>query len=174
MNLFSSTRMPFLLLFIATAGLLGFGYYLQFAQGLEPCPMCIFQRLCYFAAGLVALLAGMHGSRGGARRLYAALILLASLIGAGIAGRQSWLQHLPPEQVPECGPGLDFMLEMYPLWDVVTKALKGTGECAEVNWTFLNLSIAEWSLICFIAMTVWTLLIWFIRPAQPTLAFKLR
>jgi protein dithiol:quinone oxidoreductase len=75
------------------------------------------------------------------------------MMGAAVAGRQVWLQHLPPDQVPECGPGLEYMLEVYPLGETLAKILKGTGDCAEVDWTFLGLSIAEWALISFIVLT---------------------
>lgn len=132
------------------AGLLGFGYYLQYQVGLEPCPMCIFQRLCFMAVLLLTLLGTLHGPRGRIAALYAVLVAGTALLGAAIAGRQVWLQHLPEDQVPQCGPGLDYMLEMYPLGEVITKALRGTGECASVDWTFLGGSIASWSLVWFV------------------------
>lgn len=146
---------------IAVISLLGYGYYLEYFEDLVPCPMCIFQRLCYMAIVAVALAAVIHGParRGGI--VYCTLLALFAAIGAGIAGRQTWLQHLPPELVPECGPGLEFMLEMYPLLETIEKALIGTGDCAEVTWTFLSLSIAEWSLVCFTGMfaaAVWQLM----------------
>jgi disulfide bond formation protein DsbB len=78
--------------------------------------------------------------------------MLFSMMGAAVAGRQVWLQYLPPDQVPECGPGLEYMLEVYPLGETLAKILKGTGDCAEVDWTFLELSIAEWALISFIVL----------------------
>lgn len=154
-------RLVFAAIFAVCAGLLAFGYYLQYGRGLEPCPMCIFQRLCFFAVMAVAAVAALHAPGTAGTRIYAGLVFLASAIGAGIAGRQTWLQHLPADRVPECGPGLDFMLEMYPLWDVISKALKGTGECADKAWVFLGLSIAEWSLLWFllIALTaLWVLI----------------
>jgi len=140
------------------AGLLGFGYYLQFAEGQEPCPLCIFQRLCFMAVGAIAVAGAIHGPRGFGRWLYGAGLILSALAGAGIAGRQVWLQHLPPDQVPECGPGLDYMLDVFPLADAVRMAFSGSGECAEVGWTFLSLSIAEWSLFWFAFVAVATLL----------------
>ena len=101
------------------AGLLGFGYYLQFQSGLEPCPLCVFQRICFMAIALLALAAGAHGARHRGAAVYCALIFIAAIIGAGIAGRQVWLQHLPADQIPECGPGLNFLLEMYPLTETI-------------------------------------------------------
>ncbi|HEY7841608.1 MAG TPA: disulfide bond formation protein B [Gammaproteobacteria bacterium] len=134
------------------AALLGYGYWLQFAEGLEPCPLCVFQRLCYMAVGAIAVVGAVHGPGAMWRRLYSGVLFLAAAIGAGIAGRQVWLQHLPPDQVPECGPGLDYMLDVFPLSDALRMAFTGSGECAEVDWTFLSLSIAEWSLFWFLAV----------------------
>ena len=144
-----SHRVFFLLVAIGCASLLGYGYYLEFYQDLLPCPMCIFQRLCYMAIIVVALGAAAHGPARVAGMFYCIASAIFAALGAGIAGRQTWLQHLPPELVPECGPGLEFMLEMYPLLETIEKALQGTGDCAEVSWTFLSFSIAEWSLACF-------------------------
>ena len=151
---FPSRRLVNFCGFLVCAALLGFGYYLQYYQGLEPCPLCIFQRVAFFALGVVFLLAALHNPRGWGRRVYAVLLLLAAGVGAVIAGRQVWLQSLPPDQVPECGPGLNYMLEMFPLAEVITTVLRGSGDCAEVDWTFLGLSIAGWALILFVALGV--------------------
>ena len=135
-------------------GLLGFGYYLQFARGLEPCPLCILQRLCFIATGAIALAAALHGPRAVWRWIYSGALIVAAGTGAGIAAWQVWLQHLPPDQVPECGPGLDYMLDAFPLSDAVRMAFSGSGECAKVDWTFLTLSIAEWSLFWFAVIAI--------------------
>lgn len=147
-------RFLFALTAVGCAALLGFGYYLQFAEHIEPCPMCIFQRLCYMAIVVVTLLGALHGPQRGGVYVYAVMTSLAALVGAGIAARQTWLQHMPAEQVPACGPGLEFMLEQFPLAQVIKQALRGTGECAAVDWTFLSLSIAAWSLLCFSGVLV--------------------
>jgi disulfide bond formation protein DsbB len=149
-----SQRIPYAAVALLCAGLLGFGYYLQFGQGLEPCPLCIFQRLAFMAVGAAALVGAIHGPRGAWRYLYHGAIVIFAAVGAAIAGRQVWLQHLPPDQVPECGPGLDYMLEVFPLSDVIRMAFTGSGECAEVDWTFLGFSIAEWSLFWFVAIAI--------------------
>ena len=140
-------------LFIALACLLllGFGYYLQFVLGLDPCPLCILQRVAYLGVGLVCLVGFFHGP---ATRIYAAPALVCALAGAAVASRQVWLQHLPPERVPECGPGLDFILQAFPVFDALKLIFTGSGECAETVWTFLSLSIAEWSLFWFCALSV--------------------
>jgi protein dithiol:quinone oxidoreductase len=147
-------RWLFALTALICAALLSFGYYLQYHDGLEPCPMCIFQRICYFAILGTATVAALHGPTGVGGRFYAAIAGFSAVIGGAIAGRQVWLQHLPADQVPECGPGLEFMLEVYPLAEVIKTALRGTGECATVVWTFLGGSIAEWSLACFAGLAV--------------------
>jgi disulfide bond formation protein DsbB len=140
--------------FLFCAGLLGYAYHVQFNLGLEPCPLCIFQRVAFLATGCVFLLAAVHNAGRIASRVYAVLILLASLCGAAIAGWHVRLQHLPPEQVPECGPGLDYMLEVFSFSETLKKVFTGSGECAEVSWQFLGLSMPAWALLCFIALAL--------------------
>jgi disulfide bond formation protein DsbB len=149
-----SGRQFYLILFLTAASLLGYGYYLQFVDGLNPCPLCIFQRVAYIAIIIIGFIGLLHGPRKVWSIVYSSLILLSALIGAGIAGRQVWLQHLPPDRVPECGPGLDFMLDVFPLAETLRMVFTGSGECAEVDWTFLGFSIAEWSLAWFILFAI--------------------
>ena len=150
----ASPRTFFLAIFLICAALLGYGYYLQFGQGLEPCPLCVFQRIAFIAVLAVALVGLIHGPYGLTAAIYSGLLTLFAAIGAVIAGRQVWLQHLPADQVPECGPGLDYMLEVFPLGETLKMVFTGSGECAEVDWTFLFLSIAEWSLTWFILLAL--------------------
>lgn len=157
-KLLNHPRHPFLLLFATCAGLLGFGLYLQYYGGYEPCPMCIMQRYAFVAVALVALVAGLHGSSDGARRGYGLLLLLLALAGGGVAARQSWIQIYPPA-IPECGPGLEFMLDSFPLADALPMIFRGAGDCTERAWTFLGLSIANWSLICFAAIALFGALV---------------
>ena len=155
------TRLFYLALFVVCLSLLGFGLYLEHAQGIEPCPLCAFQRMCYIAITLIALASAIHNPTSWMRYIYSGLTLTASLIGVGIAGRQTWLQHLPPELVPECGPGLEYMMEVFPFADAMKMILSGSGECAEVHWSFLSFSIAEWSLVCFSLILIATLFVTF-------------
>jgi protein dithiol:quinone oxidoreductase len=137
---------------VVCALLLGSGYYLQYVDGLDPCPLCHVQRAFYYLVGAAFLAGAFHG------RLFPAYGSLAALFavgGIGTAGRQVWLQHLPPDKVPQCGPDLEFMLRNLPLSRTLEKLFTGTGECAVVEWTFLGLSIAEWSLIWFGALFVY-------------------
>lgn len=131
---------------------LGFALYLQHVVGLEPCPLCIFQRVAVFAAMAVLTLALLHNPARTGQRIYAALGLLAALAGLGVAGRHVWLQHLPADQVPACGPGLDYMLEVFPMREVFDMVLLGSGECAVVDWTFLGFSLAELTAVVFVGL----------------------
>ena len=144
-----SPRLFYSIIFVICASLLGFGLYLEHSAGLEPCPLCVFQRIAYIVVGLFALIGAIHNPQKLFERIYTSLILIASLCGAGIAGRQVWLQHLPEDKIPECGPGLEYMLDAFPFTDALKMILSGSGECAEVQWTFLSFSIAEWSIVCF-------------------------
>lgn len=135
----------------ACAALLAFAYYLQYVRGLDPCPLCLVQRGFFYLVMVVLLVGALHGR---ARGVYGTLAALFALGGAGIATRQVWLQHLPKDKVPQCGPDLYFMLENFPLSQTLTKLISGTGECAAVDWTFLGMSIAEWSLVWFVALAI--------------------
>ena len=150
------SRLFYLALFAVSAGLLGFGLYLEHVKNLEPCPLCVFQRVAFAAVMLIALLAAVHNPRHIMRPVYAALLMGAGLAGAGIAARQLWLQHLPPELAPACGPGLEYMLSAFPFMEALQMVLSGSGECAEVQWAFLGLSIPAWSLAWFVMIVIAT------------------
>lgn len=146
------------LILLSTIGLMGYALYTQYFEYLEPCPLCMTQRLFYILIGLFALLALVHRK---GQKIYAVLGVISAIGGAGFAGRQVWLQHLPPELVPACGPSLEYMLETFPLSQTLKTMLSGDGNCAEVVWTFMGLSMGEWSLVCFlgfIAVWCWQLL----------------
>lgn len=143
---------------LACAGLMGYALYSEHVLGYEPCPLCIFQRVAVIVLGMVFLAAAIHGPGPGGRRAYALLLLLAAAGGAGVAGRHLWLQSLPPERVPACGPGLDYMLESFPFTEMLRTVLSGSGECAEVNWRLLGLAMPGWVLISVVllgAFGVW-------------------
>ena len=142
--------------FLACAGLLAFGYYLQFSVGLEPCPLCILQRIMLLATGVAFLLAALHhpAGRPGAG-VYAGAIALCALTGAAISARHTWIQHLPEDQRPACGPSLDFMLSTFGPVKSLGRILRGSGECGKVDWTLLSFSIPEWTLVAFLALAIW-------------------
>ncbi|NOU00731.1 MAG: disulfide bond formation protein B [Gallionella sp.] len=140
-------------------GLMGFGLYLQYVKHQDPCPLCMVQRVVFVAILVVFALATLHGPKVVGERIYAALIVLLSLTGVGVAARHIWIQNLPKDQVPACGPGLDYMLETMPMGDVLQKLMHGSGECAEKGWTFLTLNIPEWSLLCYLALAALAVLV---------------
>ena len=150
--LLPARRAAYFLGFLACAALMGFALYLQYAMGLEPCPLCVFQRVAMIATGVVFLVAALHnpGRRGAA--FYGVLTLIAAGIGAGLAAWQVWIQGQPKGSVPSCGMGLDYMLDTLPLTDVISRVLKGSGECAEQGWVFLGLAIPSWTFVFFVAM----------------------
>jgi disulfide bond formation protein DsbB len=145
-------RAGYLAGFLVCAGMIAFALYLQHFEGQEPCPLCILQRVAWITLGSLFLVAAIHGPARVGAAVYGALLILVAGAGAAIAGRHVWLQNLPRDQVPACGPDLDYMLRQFPLSETLRRVLSGTGECAESGWTFLGLSIAGWSL-------VWLLLI---------------
>jgi disulfide bond formation protein DsbB len=148
-----SLRLYFLALFLLCIGEVCFGIiYLQMMEGVEPCPMCIMQRYALLGVGLVALVAVLH-NRGAI--VYGALITLVALAGGGVAVRQSWLQLHPPETMG-CGPGLEYMLENFPLTELLPKLFRGEGDCSVVDWTLFGLSIANWGLITFAGIVIVT------------------
>ena len=133
--------------FAACAALIAYALYTQFQQGLDPCPLCIFQRIGVAALGLVFLAAALQNPRGWGASVYALLIALAALVTAAVAARHVYVQHLPPGALPSCGAPLAVLLKFTPLWEVIRKVLTGSGECGEVNWRFLGLAMPAWVLI---------------------------
>ena len=131
-----------------------FAWYLEYQVGLNPCPLCMTQRVFVVAGGLVALAAFLHTSAGWGRRVYGLLCAASAIAGGAVAARHVWLQHLPPDQVPACGPSLEYMLETLPFRETLSMVLMGDGNCAETHWTLLGLSIPEQTLILFVVITV--------------------
>lgn len=167
------TTYRYLQVFLVMMTVIGMSFALFFLQrymGFSPCPLCILQRIGLMIMGGFALIAAFFNPKSKAIRL---LLWLGSLAGigwaAGIAGRHVWLQHLPADQVPSCGPGLDYWLDTLPMQQVLNEILSGSGECATIDWTFMGLSIPEQSLIFFSALIVVHLVILW-RIIRPTAA----
>ena len=139
--------------------------YLEEVLELEPCPLCMTQRVFVVLWGGIALLAALHNPAGWGRRVYAGLCSLAALAGGAVAIRHVWLQHLPPDQVPACGPSLEYMLDTLPFHETLSMVLMGDGNCAEVAWTFLGLSIPEQTLI--LASVVAVVCLWQVFRRYP-------
>ena len=134
------------------AGLIGYALYAQYGLGLEACPLCIFQRVAFIAGGAVFLVAGLHAP--GMARLYGLAALIPNVAGGVIAARHVHIQNLPADQVPACGPGLSYLLDAFPLMDMLRLVLTGSGECAEVVWSFVGLSMPSWALVWFVLLSV--------------------
>jgi disulfide bond formation protein DsbB len=136
----------------ACADLMAYALYAQYVLGLEPCPLCIFQRVAVIALGVVFAAAAIHGPGAAGRRVYGVLIVLAAGAAAGVSGRHLWLQSLPPDRVPSCGPGLDYMLDTFPFGEMLSTVLSGSGECAQVDWRLLGLAMPAWVLISVVIL----------------------
>ncbi len=147
-----SNRLGFLLGFSFCALLLAVAAWFQFVRDLQPCPLCISQRVVVLLVGLLYLAAGLHDRH---PKLYGTLIGLTATGGALLSARHVWLQNLPEDEVPACGPGLGYVFEHFPLTETLRLLVSGTGECSEVLWTFLGLSIPAWTLIAFLLLAGW-------------------
>ena len=154
-----SNRWLYLAGALFASSLMGFGLFLQYVEHQDPCPLCMVQRVIFIAILVLYVLAALHGPKRVGERVYMALLVLLSLTGVGVASRHIWIQHLPKDQVPACGPGLDYMLNTFPMADVLKELMHGSGECAVKGWTFLTLGIPEWSLLCYVALGLWAVLI---------------
>jgi protein dithiol:quinone oxidoreductase len=145
-----SFRQVMLLIALACAAMLVFGYYLQHVVGLEPCPMCVVQRYALFLIAVEAIITPARAiNRSNLMHIGgSALLIITALVGAFVAARQSWLQWYPPE-IASCGRDIYGMIETFPLQKVLPMIFKGSGDCTKIDWTFLGGSIANWSFVCF-------------------------
>ena len=152
--------------FAACTGMMMFALFAQYVLKMEPCPLCILQRVAVIAIGALFLVAALHNAGETGSRIYSGILTLLALAGGGVAARHVWLQNLPADQVPSCGPGLDFMLETFPLIEVLSIVLSGSGECAEVSWRFLGLTIPGWTLVALIFLGIYAIWVnWSLRQA---------
>ena len=159
-----ASRPLYLLAFITCVLLLAAAYYMEYVKGLMPCPLCIVQRFAFLLIGLTCLAAVLHNPqpkrehrRNLAARAYAFGVTLFAVFGGATASRQVWLQHQPADQLPSCLPSLDYMVDVLPVFEMLTLLFSGTADCAKVPWTFLGLSIAECTLLAFIGFALFGL-----------------
>jgi disulfide bond formation protein DsbB len=143
-----------LLAALVCAGMLGYAIYSEKVLGYVPCPLCMFQRVCIGALGIVFLVAGLHRAKRVGAIVYGVLIFLVAGGTSWVAGRHVWIQHQPPGSVPSCGAPLDTLMEMFPLHDVIRRVMTGGGECGNVDWTFLGISMPGWVLIAAVALGI--------------------
>jgi disulfide bond formation protein DsbB len=151
-------RIWFFLGFAGCVFLLSMGAYFQFVGGLDPCPLCISQRIAILLTGLVFVSAAIHNPGKTGMTVYAIIGAVTALCGGAISIRHVWIQHLPPDKVPECGPGLDYVLQNFPLFETVKMMLSGTGDCAKVDWTLLGFSMPAWTLVAFLMLATLSVL----------------
>jgi disulfide bond formation protein DsbB len=162
-----NSRIWFFLGFLGCVFLLAMGAYFQFVDGLDPCPLCISQRIAILLTGLVFLAAAIHNPGQTGTKAYAILGMVTALCGAAISTRHVWIQHLPADKVPECGPGLEYVMQNFPLSETVKLMLSGTGDCAKVDWTMLGFSMPAWTLLAFLMLATLSLLqIWNYKNAD--------
>ena len=138
--------------FAVCAALMAYALYAEHVLMYMPCPLCVLQRVAVIALGAVFLAAGLHHPAAWGRYAYAGLTGIVAAAGIAVAGRHVWLQHLPPDAVPACGPGLGSMLERLPPLEVLTLVFTGSGECAAIDWQFLGLSMPAWVLAWLVVL----------------------
>ena len=155
----ASARALFFIGFLACLALMGTALYLQHVVGLEPCPLCIVQRVCVMVFGILMLLGALHNPKALGRRWYAAIAGLSAAVGIYTAARQVWLQSLPADQLPaSCmSMSMDYIMDYLPFVDMLKVMFTGTADCAEITWTLLGMSLPEWSLLAFCALLVLSL-----------------
>lgn len=170
MNLSSvySRRLMWMAALFSVIGLMSYAIYAEKVLYLDPCPLCITQRLFYIGIGLFSLIGLFSISSGKVQRVVALLMAASAIGGIVTAGRQVWLQHLPKDQVPECGPGLQYWLDNEPWLQTLSLLFKGDGNCAEVVWTFMGFSMGEWSLAWFILLLIVAIVLVVVSPVKNT------
>jgi disulfide bond formation protein DsbB len=134
---------------LVIGGMIGGAQFMEYVLKLDPCPLCLMQRLWTLLAGIIVLVALSHTPD---NRIYPLLVMLCSVIGGGFSLRQLWLQSLPPDQVPSCGPDMGYMLEAFPMSQILSAMTFGTGNCAQVTWSLLGIGIAGWALMGFVVL----------------------
>jgi len=157
LNKLLSGRTGYLLGFIAGFGLVGFGLYIQTKNNLEPCPLCISQRIAFMSLGLLFLIAAIQNPQALGRKIYGALHFAGAVAGIGIAARHVWIQANPDKVMAECGAGFDYIFETFPLKKALDLVFKGTGECTSIDWTWLGFTIPQLSLACFVGFAVYAI-----------------
>ena len=148
------SRIIFALVFFGCSFLMAVALFFEHQMNLEPCPLCILQRIMVILTGIIALIAALHNPSALGIEIYGGLVAVSAATGGGLSMRQLWLQSLSADQVPACGASLDYMLDVFPLTDVLSMVLTGDGTCAEIVWTFLGISIPGWTLVGFIGLIV--------------------
>lgn len=133
--------------FLSCAGLMAYALYAEHVLYLMPCPLCVLQRIAVISLGIIFLLLAMQNPPGKGRYAYATLVLLAAGGGVGVAGWHIWIQNLPTDEVPSCGPGFNYIMDTFNFDDALRMIFTGSGECASIDWSFLGLTMPTWVVI---------------------------
>ena len=148
---------------LACGALLGYALWVQHVDFLDPCPLCILQRVGFLWMGVFALVAVIHGPGRAGRIAYGILVAVGAAFGGAVAARHVWLQNLPADQVPACGPGLNYLVEQEGVMSALESVLFASGSCAEIDWVFLGITMPGWTLIWFIGLGLISLWVAFRR-----------
>ena len=159
LNKLLGSRTGYILGFLTSFGLVAFALFIQTRHNLEPCPLCISQRIVYMVLGLLFLLAAVHNPQRIGRRVYGVLHFIAAATGAGVAARHMWIQANPDKVMAECGAGFDYIFDNFPLKKALDLVFKGTGECTNIDWTLFGLTIPQLSLACFVALALYAVVL---------------
>ncbi len=165
-HLIADKRAGNLVGFVACVLLMAYALYAQYVMHLEPCPLCIFQRIAVIAVGVIFLLAALHNPKLAGARVYGVLISLAALTGMAVSARHIWIQAQPPGSLAACGASLDYLIQIMSVTEVIGKVLAGSGECARIEWRLLGLSMPWWVLFALIALLIWGAIVNFARPTR--------
>jgi disulfide bond formation protein DsbB len=144
--------------FVLCVALLAYAIYVQFSLHIQPCPLCILQRIAFMVMGVVFLLGALHAPNARGRWAYVLLVVAAALAGAAVAARHLWLQLQPPNPFGSCGAPLNYMIDNLPLTEVIRKVFIGSGDCTLVDWRFLGMSMPFWTLLWYVLLCAWALL----------------
>lgn len=158
-------RNGYFLGFLVSYGVVAFALYIQTRDHLDPCPLCISQRIVFMVLGGLFLLAAVQNPARLGRRIHGGLQCLTAAAGAGIALRHIWIQRNPDKVMAECGAGFDYLFDAFPMQQALQLIFRGTGECSAIDWTLLGLTIPEWSLVAFLGLAAYALLLLFLNRA---------
>ena len=165
MAIFPNSRQIHFAIFLSAVGAMMVAYCFEYAMGLKPCPLCLSQRAVVIIIGLISMISYFHQPSDRVKKWYSVGLGFFALTGIALAGRQLYLQSLPPDKVPACMPDLSYLMDVLPFTEFLSVILNGTGDCAKVTWTFLGRSIAFWTFFMFtgyLSLSVLT----FIRAKQ--------
>jgi disulfide bond formation protein DsbB len=160
---FFGGRSGYFLGFLASFGFVAYGLYIQQKYSLEPCPLCIFQRIAFLVMGGFFLLSALHNPGTAGRKVYGLLHFATAIGGIGIAVRHIWIQANPEKVMAECGAGFDYIFETFPLKKALDLVFKGTGECSSIDWTMFGMTIPQLSLIAFIGLAIYAVWLAFLK-----------